>query len=164
MPDKLCSFIREYAMLMITKSLLYYHVDNAPHTGRRFTVSYEMKTSVTWIYSTSHFASVESAQGFIIGFIFVFSRANGKPIRAKKDIYSLDMAKFIDRICSLRGMNKEESKVKVGINYGKPFLKVSPKAMVDYYIEFNWHQSSPSGSTFKISGAKRVLLQARRHT
>ncbi len=30
------------------------------------------------------------------------------------------------------GMNKEESKVKVGINYGKSFLKVSPKKMVNY--------------------------------
>ncbi len=40
-------------------------MDYVPHTGRRFTVSYEMKTIVTWIYSASHFASVEGAQGFI---------------------------------------------------------------------------------------------------
>ncbi len=46
-----------------------------------------MKTNVTWIYSASHFASVEGAQGFIVGFIFAFSRANEnpqRPIRAKK--------------------------------------------------------------------------------
>ncbi len=36
-----------------------------------------MKTNVTWIYSASQFASVGGAQGFIVGFIFVFSRANG---------------------------------------------------------------------------------------
>ncbi len=110
-------------------------MDYVPHTGRRFTVSYEMKTNVTWIYSVSHFASVEGAQGFIVGFIFVFSRANRKPqrpIRAQKDIYCLGTAEFIDRVCSLRGMNKEESKVKVGINYGKSFLKVSPKTIVDH--------------------------------
>ncbi len=80
MPDKLCSFIREYVMLIFTKSLLFYPVDYVPHTGRHFTVSYEMKTNVTWIYSASYLASVEGAQGFIVGFIFAFSRANGKPL------------------------------------------------------------------------------------
>ncbi len=68
--------------------------------------------NVTWIYSASHFASVEDAQGFIVGFSFVFSPANGKsqgPIRAKKDIYCLDTAESIGRVCSLRGMSKEES-------------------------------------------------------
>ncbi len=132
-----------------------------PHTGRRFTVSYEMKTNVIWTYSASHFASVEGAQGYIVGFIFVFSRGNGKPqrpIRAKKDIYCFDTAEFIDRVCSLRGINKEESKVKVGLNCGKSFLKVSPKTMVDYYNNFKLHQFSPSGSTFKFFGAKRMLL------
>ncbi len=62
-----------------------------------------------------------------VGFIFVFSRANGEPqwpIRAKKDIYCLDLAEFMDRVSSLRDMNKDESKVKVGINYGKPLLVV----------------------------------------
>ncbi len=135
MPDKLCSFIREYVMCTFTKSLHFYPVDYVPHTGRRFTVSYETKTNATLIYSASHFASVEGAHGFIVGFIFVFSRASGKPqrpIRAKKDIYCLDTAEFIDRVCSLRGMNNEESEVKVGSNYGKPFLKESPKTMVDY--------------------------------
>ncbi len=57
-------------------------------------------------------------------------------------------------------MNKEESKVKVGINYGKLFLKVSPKTMVDCNNDFKLHQFSPSGSAFKFSGAKRMLLQA----
>ncbi len=101
------------------------------------------------------------AQGFIVGFSFVLSRANGtpqRPIRAQKDIYCLDTAEFIDRICYLRGMNKEESKVEVGVNYGKSFLKVSLKTMVDYYNDFNFHQSSPSGIAFKFSGAKRMLL------
>ncbi len=127
-------------MFISTKSLLCYPVDYVPLTGRRFTVSYKMKTNVTWIYSASHFASVEGAQGFIVGFIFAFSRANGKPqrpIRAKKDIYCLDTAEFIDRVFSLRGMNKKESKVKVGINYGKSFLKVSTRTMVYYCNELN---------------------------
>ncbi len=54
-------------------------MDYVPHAGWRFTVSYEMKANVTWIYSASHFASVEGAEGLIVGFIFVLSRANGKP-------------------------------------------------------------------------------------
>ncbi len=70
------------------------------------------------------------------------------------------MADFIDRVCSLRGMNKEESKVRVGVNYGESFLKVCPKTMIDHYNNFRFHQSSPSGSAFKFSGAKRMLLQA----
>ncbi len=57
-------------MFIFTKALLFYPVDYVPHTGRRFTVSYEMKTNFNWIYSASHFASVEDAQGFIVGFIF----------------------------------------------------------------------------------------------
>ncbi len=56
-------------------------------------------------------------------------------------------------------MNKEESKFKVEINYGKSFLKVSPKTMVDYFNGFKLHQSSPSGSAFNFAGVKRVLLQ-----
>ncbi len=88
MPDKLRRFIREYVMFILTKSLPFYPLDYVPHTGRGFTVSYEMKAIVTWIYSASHFANVAGSQGFILGFIFVFSRANGKPqrpIRAKHD-------------------------------------------------------------------------------
>ncbi len=150
-------------MFIFTKSNLFYPVDYVSHTGRRFTVSYEMKTNVAWIYSDSHYASGEGAQGFIVGFIFVFSRANGNLQRAnrtKKDTYCLNTAEFIDRVCPLRRMNKEGLKVKLGINYGKLFLKVSPKTMVDYYNDFNLHQSSPSGYAFKFSGAKRMLLQA----
>ncbi len=74
-------------MLIFTKSLLFYPADYVPHTRRRFTESYEMKTNVNLIYSASHFASVEGAQGLIVGFIFVSSRANGKlqrPIRVKR--------------------------------------------------------------------------------
>ncbi len=125
-------------------------------------LQYLTKWKPTWIYSASYFANVKCAQGFIVGLIFVFSRANGKlqrPIRVKKEICCLDTAEFIDRVFSLRGMNKKESKVKVGINYGKSFLKVSPKTMVDYYNYFKLYQSSPSGSAFKFSGAKRMLLQ-----
>ncbi len=32
--------------------------------------------------------------------------------------------------------------------------------MVDYYNDFKLYQSSPSGSAFKFSGAKMLLLQA----
>ncbi len=150
-------------MFIFTKSLLFYPVDYVHHSWRRFAESYKIKTNVTWIYSASYFANVEGASGLIVGFIIVFSRANGKPqrpIRAKKDIFCLDTAEFIDRACSLRDMNKEESKAKVGINYGKSFLKVSPKTMFYYYNDFKLHQSSPSGSVCKFSGAKRMLLQA----
>ncbi len=111
-----------YCDVYIYQITPFYPVNYVPHTGRRFTVSYEMKTNVTWIYSASHFASVDGAQGFIVGVIFVLSRENGKlqrPIRAQKDINGLDMAEIIVRVCSLRGMDKEEPKVKGGINYGK---------------------------------------------
>ncbi len=57
-------------------------------------------------------------------------------------------------------MNKEVSKVKSWINYGKSFLKVSPKPMANYYKNFKLHHSSPSGSAFKFTAAKRMLLQA----
>ncbi len=60
-------------------------------------------------------------------------------------------------------MNKEESKVKVEINYGKSLLKVCPKTMVDYYNDFEMHQSSPSGSSFRFSGAKRIGFKHQRH-
>ncbi len=40
-------------MFIFTKSLLFYPEDYVPHAGRRFTVSYEKKTSVTWIYSAN---------------------------------------------------------------------------------------------------------------
>ncbi len=72
----------------------------------------------------------------------------------------MDAAEFIDKVCVLRRMNKEKLKVKVGISYGKSFLKVSPKTKIDYYNDFKLHQSSPSGSAFKYSGAKRMLRQA----
>ncbi len=48
-------------MFIFTKSLLVYPVDYVPHTGRRFTISYEMKANDTSIYSASHF-EVLSAQ------------------------------------------------------------------------------------------------------
>ncbi len=48
----------------------------------------------------------------------------------------------------------------MGINYGKSFLKVPTKTMFDYYNDFKLHQSSPSGSASKFSGAKKTLLQA----
>ncbi len=126
MPGRLCSSIREYVMFIFTKPLPFYSADYVPHTGRCTTVSYEIKTNVTRIYSTSHFENVEGAQGFVVAFTFVFSRANRKPQRpigAKQDIYCLDTAEFIVRDCSLRGMNEEESKLKVGIKYGKVFLQ-----------------------------------------
>ncbi len=130
-------------------------VDYVPHTGRCFAVSYKMKTNVTWIYSASHFASVEGAQGFIVGFIFVFGRANGKPqepIRARKDIDCLGPAHFIDRVCSLRGMKKSRKSKWGSISVNR--------LLVDYCNDFKLHQSSPSGSAFKFSCVKRMLLQA----
>ncbi len=57
---------------------------------------------------------IQGAHWLTVGLILVFSRANGKPqrpIRVKKEICCLDTAEFIDRVFSLRGMNKEESKI-----------------------------------------------------
>ncbi len=42
----------------------------------------------------------------------------------------------LDRICSLRDMNKDESKFKVGIDDCKAFLKVSPKTTVVFCKAF----------------------------
>ncbi len=50
----------------------------------------------------------------------------------KKDIYCLGTDEIIDRVCSLRGMNTDESIGKVGIDYGKWFLKVYPTTTIDY--------------------------------
>ncbi len=145
---------------MFSKLLPFFPVGYVPHTRWRFAVSYEMKTNGTWIDSASDFASVEGVQGFTAGYIFVFVRTNEKLQRSNSCIYCLDVAKFIERVCSLGGMNEDESKVKVGIDYGKSFLIVSPKMTVDYCNEFHLHESSPSGSAFKFFVAKRMLLQA----
>ncbi len=69
---------------------------------------------------------------------------------AKTVIFCLDTAECIDRVYSLRRMNKNESKIKVVIGYGKAFLQVSHTITDDF-------KSSPSGSAFKLSGAKRTM-------
>ncbi len=66
-------------MFIVTKSLLFTLWIMFLIPGGA--LQYLTKTNDTWIYSASHFASVECAQGFIVGFIFAFSRANGKPQR-----------------------------------------------------------------------------------
>ncbi len=66
-------------MFIFTKSLPFSPVDYVPYTGRRFTVSFEMKINGKWISSASHFASAEGSEGLLVGFIFVFNHANGKP-------------------------------------------------------------------------------------
>ncbi len=78
----------------------------------------------------------------------------------KTVIYCLDLTDFIDRVCSLRGLNKAVSKIKVRIDYGKLFLKVSLTISDDYYNNFESCLSSPSGSAFKLSGAKKTMLLA----
>ncbi len=45
-----------------------------------------------------------------------------------------DIFCFVGRDCSLRSMNNDESKVQEGVDYGKSFLKVSPKTTVYYII------------------------------
>ncbi len=79
---------------------------------------------------------------------------------SKTVIYCLGTTEFIDRVCSLRGMNKERSKVKVGIDYGKSTLKVSLTITDDYYSGFDSRQFSPSVPAFKLSCAKRTTLLA----
>ncbi len=51
-------------------------------------------------------------------------------------IYSLDTADFIYRVCSPRGMNKRESKLKVGVDYAESFLKVSLTITDDFCNNF----------------------------
>ncbi len=110
-------------MFIFTKSLLCYAVDYVPLTGRRFTVSSKMKTNVTWIYSASHFASVEGAQDCRIYFRLQPRKWKTTTANSSQKGHLLFGLVFIDRVCSLRGMNMEESKVKVGVNYGKSSLK-----------------------------------------
>ncbi len=64
-------------------------------------------------------------------------------------------AKFIEGVCSLRGMNKDESKIKLGIDCDKSFLDVSLKATDDYCVK-----PSPSGPAFRLSCAKRIMKEA----
>ncbi len=141
-------------LLVVTKLRPISSADYVPNIGRCRAASYKMRINGTWIYSAPHFAQV-----FIVGFIFVFSRVNEKPqriIRAKKKIYCLVTAEFIDRVCFQRDMNKDESQVKVRIDYSKSFNKASPKATVEYCQDFKLQHSSPSGSAFKL----RIMLQA----
>ncbi len=115
------------------------------------------------IHLVAHLPSVEGAQRFFRGFIFAFNRASRKPPRSigvKNGHYCLVTTEFIDRVCSLRGMNSERSTVKVGIDYGKSTLKVSLTITDDYYSGFESRQFSPSVSAFKLSGAKRTMLLA----
>ncbi len=55
-------------------------------------------------------------------------------------------------------MNMEDPKIKVRFDYGKSFLKVSLTITDDYCNNFESRQSSPWGSAFKLSGAKRMML------
>ncbi len=57
-----------------------------------------------------HFASVMCVQEFILGFIFIFNRVQLMP---KPVVYCLATAEFIDRVFSLRCINKDESKIKI---------------------------------------------------
>ncbi len=57
-----------------------------------------------------HFASVMCVQEFVFGFIFIFNRVQLMP---KTVIYCLATAEFIDRLFSLRCINKVEPKIKM---------------------------------------------------
>ncbi len=65
-------------------------------------------------------------------------------------------SELIGRVCSLRSMNNDKSKVLVGIDYGKSFPKVSPQKTVDYGNDLEFSSLS---SAFKFSGTKRMMLQ-----
>ncbi len=47
------------------------------------------------------------------------------PMLSKAVIYCWDTAELIDRFCALRVINKDWSKMKVRIDYGKVFLRVA---------------------------------------
>ncbi len=57
-------------------------------------------------------------------------------------------------------MNKDESKIKVGLDFAKSFPKISLSITDDYYNNFESRQSSTLVSALKLSGAKRALLLA----
>ncbi len=82
------------------------------------------------------------------------------PMLPKAVIYCWGTAELIDRFCSLRDMNKVGSKMKVRIDYGKVFLKVSLTKTGEYCNDFESRQSSLWGSALKLSGAKRTILLA----
>ncbi len=56
-------------------------------------------------------------------------------------------------------MNKDDSKIKVGMDHCKSFLKVSLTITDEYCNSFE-SVSSPSGSAFKLSDAERTMLLA----
>ncbi len=62
----------------------------------------------------------------------------------KAVIYCWDTAELIDRFCALRGINKDWSKMKVRIDYGKVFLRVALTITGD----FEARQSSMPSSNF----------------
>ncbi len=92
------------------------HASGAPSVGKAFNWPWHFPVKMQ-LEKLCSFIREYVIFKFIVGFIFVFSRSNGKlqrPIRAKKDITCLDTAELINRVCSLRSMNREESNVKVG--------------------------------------------------
>ncbi len=62
------------------------------------------------------------------------------PMLPKAVIYCWDTAELIDRFCSLRGMSKDWWKIKVRIDYGKLFLKVSLTMTGEYCNDFESRQ------------------------
>ncbi len=139
MPDKFCSFIRENVMVIFTKSLLFtlWIMFLIPGGALQYLKKWK-PTSLGFIQP--RISQVLSVHKDLLLDLFLSSAVqtenNSDQFEPQKNIYCLDTAEFIGSDCSLQGMNKEESKVKVEINYGKSLLKVSPKIMVDYYNDF----------------------------
>ncbi len=105
-------FILEYVAVNICQITPYFLCGLCSFYRVTFCSILRNENQRQWDLFSIAFCSGEFAQGFILGFTFVFSRVNGKlqpPIRAKKT------ADFIDRDFALREMNKDESKVKVRI-------------------------------------------------
>ncbi len=60
-------------------------------------------------------------------------------------------------------MSKDESKAKMGINFGKSFLEVPPKTTVDYCNDFKLHQFSPWALPLSFPVRKGCCFKQRRH-
>ncbi len=60
----------------------------------------------------------------MIAYLFTIRRetlVKGKPFV----VFCFDVSVFIHQIAMLRGMNSDQFRVKFGVDYGQPFLKVT---------------------------------------
>ncbi len=154
MPDKLYSFIREYMMFISTKSLLCYSVEYVPLTGRCFTVFYKMKTNVTWVYSAFAFRKCWGCTRIHCWIYFRLQTRKWKTTAAnssQKGHLFFGHGRIHWQGLLPTGHEEGRFESQSGGQLQWIVLQgVPPMTMVDYYNDSKLHQSSPSGSVFRV--------------